>query len=71
MPGHLRLVHPSPPATPTPDPTPVSPFEAEARALVAAWLDTPLAPGREPLDDLVLRIAARLAAEPAGNESLG
>ncbi|MCW5890514.1 MAG: hypothetical protein KIT14_08175 [bacterium] len=70
MAAHLRLVTPLPPAPP-PAPTPANPCEAEARALVAAWIDAPLTSDREPLDDLVLRIAERLAAVPRGSESLG
>lgn len=70
MTGHLRLVNPSSPPPPKPAP-PTNPYVEEARALIAEWADTPIAPDCEPLDDLVLRIAARLAAAAGGSESHG
>ena len=61
MPARLRLVWSAPPR----EPRVPSPAEAEARALVDGWVNTPFESSIAALDDLVLQIAQALARRSA------
>lgn len=66
MPARLRLVWSAPEPPPTPrEPRVPSPTEAEARALVDGWVNTPFESSIVALEDLVVQIALALARRSA------
>jgi hypothetical protein len=66
MPAQLRLIWSAPERAETPrEPRVPSPAEAEARALVDAWVSTPFESSIVALEDLVVQISLALARRNA------